>query len=482
MSDEFSLLDAVAQADLVRRGEVKPLELVQAAIARIERLDPELGAVITRRFDRALAEAASSDLPNGPLRGVPFLLKDLGAYLAGDSAHSGMEFLKRHDWRESHDAHFGANLRRAGLISLGRTNTPELGLAVTTEPLAYGPTRNPWKTTHSPGGSSGGSAAAVAAGYVAAAHASDGGGSIRIPANHCGLVGLKPTRGRCSFGPGLGERWAGFSNEGVVSRTVRDSALLLDVIAGAAPGDPYSAAPPLRPYTEEVGADPGRLRIGLMPGAPRDMDTHPECVKAANHAARLLESAGHHLEESHPEALEDPASVKAFLTVVSSSIARALDGASAKLGVPLGQADVEPPTWSIAQIGRSFSATDYIAAVDFVHAYGRRMASWFEDGFDLLLTPTCAEPPPALGHFQWTDEDPNAGFARAVPYTVFTSPFNMTGQPGISLPLHWSEDGLPIGAQLVAPCGREDVLLRVAAQLEAIQPFNDRIPPLHASR
>ena len=298
MADELSLLDLVAQAELVRRGEMKPLELVDAAIARAERLNPELCAIVSAQFERARAAAVSPELPDGPFRGVPYLLKDLGAYLDGDPVYCGMAVLKKADWRERGESHFAGRLRRAGLISLGRTNSPELGLLPTTEPASFGPSHNPWETTHSPGGSSGGSAAAVAAGVVAAAHASDGGGSIRIPASHCGLVGLKPTRGRNSFGPGLGERWGGCSVEGFVTHTVRDTAALVDIVAGSEPGDPYAAAPPARPYAEEVGADPGRLRIGLMDRAPRDAELHPDCLAAVSAAGRLLASLGHDLEES----------------------------------------------------------------------------------------------------------------------------------------------------------------------------------------
>jgi amidase len=482
MADELSLLDATAQADLVRRGELKPIELVEAAIERIERIDPELGAVIARRFDLARAEAASSELPEGPFRGVPFLLKDLGAYLAGDPVHCGMAFLKRHGWRESGEAYFAAKARRAGLISLGRTNTPELGFAVTTEPVAYGTTRNPWKPDHSSGGSSGGSAAAVAAGLVAAAHASDGGGSIRVPASHCGLVGLKPTRGRCSFGPGLGERWAGFSVEGVVTRSVRDTAALLDVLSGPMPGDPYSAAPPARPFAAEVAADPGRLRIGVMRSAPRDLATHPDCVAAVTGAERLLASVGHALEESSPQALEDPDLLKNFVAVVGCSVARALDAWGEKVGQPIVEGDVEAPTWNVAQLGRTTTAAQYIGAVEFNHALSRRIASWWEGGFDLLLTPTCAAPPPPLGHFVPDPDNPLASAARVIPFSTFTAPFNISGQPGISLPLHWNDQGLPVGIQLVAAYGREDLLIRVAAQLERAQPWADRLPPLHASR
>ncbi len=483
MSDDLSLLDAVAQAELVRRGELTPLELVDAAIGRIEKLDPQLCAVISPQFERARAAAEAPDLPDGPLRGVPFLLKDLGAYLDGDPVYCGMKALREAGWRERGESHFAGKLRRAGLISLGRTNTPELGLLPTSEPEAFGPSRNPWQTSHSVGGSSGGSAAAVASGMVAAAHASDGGGSIRIPAAHAGLVGLKPTRGRCSFGPGLGERWGGFSCEGFVTRSVRDTAALLDLAQGPMPGDPYSAAPPARSYREEIGAAPGRLRIGWMTRAPRDADLHPDCAAAAEQAARLLESLGHHLEESYPPALDHPDAMRGFLTVVGSSIARALDAWGAKLGRRLGEADVEALTWAVAQAGRGVSAPDYIGAVEGNHAHARRLAAWWsEAGFDLLLSPTCAAPPPPLGHFAPAPDNPLQGYLRAAPYGAFTAQWNVSGQPGISLPLYWSQAGLPIGVQLVAASGREDLLLRVAAQLEQASPWAGRLPPVHASR
>lgn len=481
MPDELALLDATAQAERVRSGEMKPFELVEAAISRLERLDPELNAVISPQTDRARGEAASNALPKGPFHGVPMLLKDLGAHLAGDPCYNGMAILKRVDWREPGETYFAGKLRRAGFVSLGRTNSPELGLLPTTEPVSFGASRNPWKLTHSPGGSSGGSAAAVAAGIVAIAHASDGGGSIRIPANHCGLVGLKPSRGRNSFGPGLGERWGGFSAEGFVTRSVRDTAALLDVVSGPMPGDPYTAPQPPRPFAGAVGDDPGRLRIGLLANAPRGGEIQPDCVEAVQNAARLLESLGHDMEESSPAALEDPSAVKGFLTVISSSTARALDAWSEKIGQTIGEDDVEVLTWTIAEQGRRVAAADYLAAVEFNHAYTRRVASWWsDDGFDLLLTPTCAAPPPALGHFASTDDNPAAGFMRAVPYSTFTSSFNVTGQPAISLPLHWNGEGLPVGVQLVAAYGREDLLLRVAAQLEQAQPWADRRPPTHA--
>lgn len=477
MSEELSRLDAVAQAERVRRGEVSPRELVDAAIARIEKVDPAVHAVIHERFERAREDASSPALPDGPFRGVPILMKDLGGQSAGDPYHAGMRCLRDAHWTESADCYFTAKLRRAGFVILGRTNTPELGLLPTTEPEAHGATRNPWHLDHSSGGSSGGASAAVAAGMVAVAHASDGGGSIRIPAAHCGLVGLKTTRGRSSFGPGLGERWAGLSAELVVSKTVRDTAAVLDVVQGPMPGDPYFAPPPARPYVQEVGAEPGRLRVGMLLRGPRGLAVHDDCLAAARATARALEGLGHHVEETHPEALDDPKSVVSFVVVVSCSVARALESWGEKLGRALGPQDVEPLTWALAEQGRATPAARYVEAVELVHGFGRRMAAWWEQGFDLLLTPTTAAPPPRIGELASSKEQPLAPFLRSAPYGAFTSSYNLTGQPAISLPAHWNAAGLPLGAQLVAAFGREDLLLRVAAQLEQALPWGDR----HAS-
>ncbi len=479
MSHDLATLDATAQAELVRRGDASPSELVDAAIARIKKLNPELNAVIHPRFERAREEAAG-ELPDGPFRGVPFLLKDLGGNLAGEPYHAGMQFLKRHDYRSARDAYFTERLRRAGFVLLGRTNTPELGLAPTTEPLAYGPSRSPWSTSHSPGGSSGGASAAVASGMVPVAHASDGGGSIRIPASHAGLVGLKPTRARSSFGPDLGDRWNGFSVELVVSHSVRDTAGVLDAVAGPAPGDPYAAALPDRPFAENLGRAPGRLRVGLLAHGPRGVEIDPECATAARRTGEALAALGHEVVESHPDALEEPDLVAGVATVIMCHTARALDGWSEKLGETITETDVEPMTWRLAEIARGMSAPDYLRAIENVHRLGRQMAAWWESGFDLLLTPTCGEPPPEIGSFAPVDGDALAGFARAAIFGMFTSPFNATGQPGISLPLHWTPEGLPVGSQLVAATGREDLLLSVAQQLENSVPWNDRRPPLHA--
>jgi len=476
MPDELASLDATAQAALVRTGELSPQELVDAAIRRLEASNPRLNAVIHLALARARESAASAALPAGPFRGVPFLMKDIGGLEAGQPNHCGMRFLKDAGWREPADSHLTERFRAAGLVPLGRTNTPELALLPTTEPAAYGATRNPWRPTHSAGGSSGGAAAAVAAGIVPFAHASDGGGSIRGPASMCGLVGLKTTRGRCSFGPGLGERWSGFSVEFAVTRTVRDAAALLDAVAGPAPGDPYFAPPPPRPYLEELAARPAPLRVGVMTRAPRGDAVHADCLAAVEKTAHLLADLGHVVEEAHPEALDDPASVMTYVTIVSTNTARALDAAAAKVGRPVGQDDVEPLTWGLAERGRGTSAPELLAAVEFVHAFGRRLAAWWRGGFDLLLTPTQGAPPPEIGYISSTPDEPLRAFIRSTPYGTFTLPFNMSGQPAISIPAHWTADGLPVGVQLVAAYGREDVLLRVAAQVEEAASWTARRP------
>jgi amidase len=480
MADDFAFADATTQAELVRRRDASPRELVDAAIARIERLNPQLNAVIHPLFEKA-RKAAESPLPDGPFRGVPFLLKDILGTSAGDPYHMGMGFLRQQRWMEPGDAALTSRFRAAGLVVCGRTNVPELGLMPSTEPAATGPTRNPWDPTRSPGGSSGGSAAAVASGMVPVAHANDGGGSIRIPASACGLVGLKPSRGRTSLGPASGELWAGFGAEGVVSRSVRDTAAILDAIEGYETGDPYTAPAPLRPYREEVGADPGRLRIGLLAEDPRGAaPVHPDCAAAAQAAARLLASLGHRVEESHPTVLADPAFAEAIILIVTTSVARDLDLWAERTKRRLHEHDVEPTTWLMAEAGRGPSARDYIRAVAAMHAATREVLGWWRRGFDLLLTPTLPEPPTVLGSFTPTPDEPMRGLLHATSFVTFTMPFNATGQPAISLPLHWTGAGLPIGVQLVAAYGREDLLLRVAAQLEQAAPWAARRPVIHA--
>jgi len=480
-TDEPSTLDATAQAELVRSGQASPVELVESAIARIEKLNPELNAVIHPLFDKAIQAATSPDLPLGPFRGVPMVLKDLTCHTAGDPFHEGMRFLKDLDWRSDADTYLAAKFRAAGFVFVGRANTPELGILPTTEPDAHGPTRNPWNTGHSTGGSSGGSAAAVASGMVPVGHANDGGGSIRIPASECGLVGLKVSRGRTSLGPDYGDMIGGIVVEHVVTRSVRDSAAVLDAVHGPMPGDPYTAPPPVRPFADDVGADPGRLRVGILTVAPGGTaDTHPDCIAATEDAGRLLESLGHTVEDSAPPNLDDPEYVAQFITLWASGQAWNLDHWKRVTGKPIGQDDVEPLTWALADMGRSYTGADLLSCQEWLQGMTRKITGWWADGFDLLLTPTIAEPPPPLGEFGSPPDNPLQGVFRAAALVPFTPLFNVTGQPAVSLPLAWNDAGLPIGAQLVAAYGREDVLLRVASQLESARPWADRLPPVHA--
>ncbi|HEV3449636.1 MAG TPA: amidase [Acidimicrobiia bacterium] len=486
MTDDLAFLDAIAQAELVRRGDVSPIELVDAAIGRVEKLNPELNAVIHPRFDAARAEAGS--VPDGPLRGVPIVIKDLDASSRGDPLHQGNRALRAAGNVADHDSWHVDRFRRAGCVIIGKTNTPEFGLMPTTEPEAYGPTRNPWNTEHGVGGSSGGSAAAVASGMVAAGHAGDGGGSIRIPASACGLFGLKPTRARISMGPDLGEAWAGMVVRHAVTRSVRDSAALLDVTAGPMPGDPYYAPPPARRFGDEVGADPGRLRIGLRTIAPGELvATDPDCEAAARDAAEVLASLGHEVVEASPAALNDEALMANFTIVLTTGVVHDVREVARTIGRDLTADDVEPLTWAFYEAGRPNTAVQYLESVNALHAWSRRVAAWWtpvddrEAGFDLLLTPTMAEPPPVIGDVVGTKDDPWHGMARASAFAAYTAPFNVSGQPAMSVPLAWEASrNLPIGVQLVAAYAREDLLLRVASQLEAARPWADRRPVVRA--
>lgn len=472
---ELAWLDATAQAELVRRGEISARELVSAAIERVERSNPALNAVVRTDFERALERAARADT-SAPFAGVPTLLKDIGAAEAGQSCYYGMRLLKQVDHREAEDSYFLRRLLKAGFISLGRTNMPELAILATSEPDSYGATRNPWNTQHSAGGSSGGSAAAVAAGMVPVAHASDGGGSIRGPASMCGLVGLKTTRARCSFGPQRGERWSSLSVEFMLTRSVRDCAALLDLLAGPEPGDPYFAPPPERPYVEELRAKHTPLRIGVLSHGLRGIPLAPECESTIKDMARTLESLGHHVEQAYPAVLDEPETPLLWVQLVCANIARGLDAFGEKLGRTIEQADVEPLTFTLAQIARQLTAAQHVANVDKMHAFGRTLAAFWQGGFDLLLTPTQGAPPPRIGELTSTAEEPLRAMLRSTPYGVFTLPFNLSGQPAISLPAAWTTEGLPIGAQLVAAYGREDLLLRVAAQIEEVAAWNRRRP------
>lgn len=472
-------VDATGQAEMVRTGEVHPRELVHAAIERIEALNPALNAVVTTTFDKALAAAESPELPDGPFRGVPFTIKDLWAMSEGDRTTNGIKALAVAGFVAPQDTTLVARYRRAGLVIVGRTNTPELGILPTTEPLAFGPTHNPWDLARSPGGSSGGSASAVASGMVPASHASDGGGSIRIPASCCGLVGLKVSQGRISLGPFRSETALGV--EHVVTRTVRDTAALLDATHGPGVGDTIIAPAPTRRYVEEVGAPAGMLRIGFLLRSKRH-PTHPACEQAVLDSARLLASLGHQVEESQPDALQDEHLGEAFGALWAAQTRAGVLMAERWLGRPVGPDDVEPLTWALADRARSLTADAYVAAQAAIAHYRRAVHQWWADGWDLLLTPTVADLPPMLGEMAQDAEHPFAPFARSGEFAAFTPAFNTTGQPAISLPTHQSEEGLPVGIQLVAGYGREDVLLRVASQLESELRWHERRPAIPLTR
>jgi amidase len=480
MPDELALMDAVGQAELVRRSVVQPLELVNAAIERIERLNPVLNAVITRLYDSARAMAVSRHLADGPFRGVPLLLKDYYCYTDGDPYYAGSKFLRELDWRSTGESYLARKLRAAGFIFVGKTNLPEFAGGPVTEPLAFGATRNPWDVSRTTGGSSGGSAAAVASGMVAVAHGNDGTGSLRGPAACCGLVGLKPSRGRVSAGPGRSGGLLGNVSEHVLTRTVLDSAAVLDAISGPMPGDMFVAPPPRRPFAQEPGRDPGRLHVGLLLkdvflGNP----VHDECVQAVDRAGRALESLGHHVEVAHPPHLEGALGLGLALRIISSSnLAASLDRWSESIGRTLTADDVEPDTWEGAELGRGFSAVQVHQAVERLLDGAVRLPEWWTEGWDLLLTPTNSNPAPLIGEFGYGT--PARAERTAAAFGLFTMPFSISGQPAISLPLHWTASGLPIGVQMVADTGREDTLLRVAAQLEHAMPWEHRLPGVFA--
>jgi amidase len=480
MDDGSRDLDACAQAELVRRSEVSPHELVEIAIARVEKLNPAANAVITTLFEEAREAASSPDLPDGPLRGVPFLLKDLGIEQAEQPCYQGNRALRDAGFRSRRDSALGARFRRAGLLTLGKTNTPEFGWTCTTQPLAFGATRNPWDLERTPGGSSGGSAAAVAAGLVPMAHANDGGGSIRIPASYCGLVGLKPTRGRVPVPARLDAR---IVSDLVVCRSVRDAAATLEAVHGGEPGAPYLALPPARSYRQEVGADPGPLRIGVLTRPIGMLDElHPECVAATEGAARTLESLGHAVEPAWPDALLDEERGERTMPIAIGELRAGLViHGNDTLGRPFGEPDVEPFTWAMRAPDHPIvTAEQYLEALEWEQKWAARVVRWWREGHDLLLTPTVGAPPPTLQEMEPPVGEPLATVLRVAGQVAFTQPFNLTGQPAISLPLHWTPVGLPIGVQLVADVGREDLLLLVAAQLERAQPWADRRPPIHA--
>lgn len=475
--DDFVQLDATAQAELVRRKEVKPAELVEAAIARIESLDSRINAVICPLFDRARALARDeSHLPDGPFRGVPYLLKDIVTAYAGAPLTAGSAFLR--DQIPPQDSVLVMRLKRAGLVIVGKTNTPEFGLLPTTEPILFGPTLNPWNLGRTAGGSSGGSCAAVAARLVPMAHANDGGGSIRMPASCCGVFGLKPTRGRISLGPFIGDAIGGLVVEHAVTLSVRDSAALLDATAGPAPGDPYWASPPTRPFLIEAGTPPGKLRIAVTASTLTGTAVHADCLKALHDTAKLCSELGHEVVEDLPK-IDGSAAARTFMVVWSAGCAAALDGAARLTGKPLSEDEFEPLTWSLYQIGRTISGSDYLQAISVLQLISRRVAE-FMARYDAVLTPVLGRPPVPLGWFTSPPLDGLEVQRRMEEFAAFTPLANVTGQPAMSVPLFWNEEGLPVGVQFAGRYGDEATLFRLAGQLEAARPWTKRYPLVSA--
>jgi amidase len=467
---DYQARDAVGLAELIAAREVSAAEVVGAAIARLEAVNPRLNAVVLNMAEQALAEVADG-APKGPLGGVPYLIKDLGAQVAGTPTTAGSQLLGTSP--APADSAIVAAYRRGGLVILGKTNTPELGLEPVTEPRRFGASRNPWNLERTPGGSSGGAAAAVAGGVVPAAHASDGGGSIRIPASCCGLFGLKPSRGRVSFAP-ADEGWGGFSIQHAVTLSVRDSAALLDLTCAPQPGDPYWRDPPARPFAAEVGRDPGVLRIAFTTAALAAPAIDAECAAAVREAARLCESLGHQVEEAAlPGDFE--AAGSAAGTVIAASVAALLDAEAARRGRPIGEDEVETVTWATYQRGRAVSGSAYVQALQAAHAFGRVVAGFFER-YDVLLMSTLGSPAIPVGALR--AGHPHGYAERLFAFMPNTQAFNMTGQPAASIPLAMSASGLPIGLQFVARTGEEGLLFRLASQLEQASTWAGRRPTL----
>lgn len=491
--DDYTSCDATELAARVRRGEAEPVDLVERAIAAIEAVNPRLNAVMHPMFEAA--RAAARGLPDGPLRGVPMVVKDYDGFVKGEPFTAGTRFLE--GFVPEQESVALARLRRAGAVFVAKTNLPELAILGTTEGRLKGPARNPWNPEHSTGGSSGGSAALVAARTVPLGHGGDGGGSLRIPASHCGLVGLKTTRGRITQAPHFGESWGGYVSWGCLARSVRDAALVVDVMAGPEPGDPYAAPPLERPLAAEVGAPPGRLRVAFTAGSLFGKGTHPEAEAAVEAAARLLADLGHEVEETRPD-FDREALCRAYLTQTAASVSSEIEEMAHWVGRKPAPRYFEPATWFLYQLGRRLSAAELQTARDAGQAAGRSLAAFFAR-HDLLVTPTVAYPPVRLGQLALKPAEAAAlAVLRVLPVgaglrailaqladkslelTPNTQLFNQTGQPAVSLPLHMTADGLPIGVQFAARYAEDALLVRVAAQIEEAKPWKDRCPKIAA--
>jgi amidase len=482
--------DAISLGEMVRAGEIKPSELVEITIERIERVNPKLNAVIHKMYDEArkTAEKWDKEISSGKridavFSGVPFFLKDLVAEYEGVPLSEGCAAVK--GYISKLDTELVKRQKAAGLIIVGKTNTPELGCTPSTEPILFGPTLNPWDQSVIPGGSSGGSAAAVAAGIVPMAHGNDGGGSIRIPASCCGVFGMKPTRARNPNGPLFGDVAGGIAVEHALTRTVRDSAALLDATSGPDIGDPYYAPPKKRPFLEEVGQEVGRLNIGFLTSIPKgwsfDSKIHPECEKAVRDAAQLCESLGHNVNEINAEELSYPNLFMTFGIVFACLTGAMIAYWEKELGKKLTEDQMEAVTWMVYQNAAHRTGAEYLRAVEDCQLFSRKIAQWFHKGdYDLLLNPTLTMTPPKLGSL--SQDKPGKTITLMGKLVAFTFIYNITGQPAMSVPLYWNADNIPIGIQFAGRFGDEATLFRLAAQLEQERPWIDRKPSIHCSK
>lgn len=491
--EEYLGYDGLGLAELVKKKEVSAEELLQTAIQRAEQVNPSINAIINPLYD--LGKKMAAETTEGDFQGVPFLLKDLGAPLAGYPMSHGSQMLRY--YVPSEDGTLVKRFKQTGVVIFGKTNTPEFGLMGTTEPKYFGPSRNPWNTDHITGGSSGGSAAAIAAGITPIASAGDGGGSIRIPAACCGLFGIKPSRGRVSLGPDRSEDWDGAVVEHILSRSVRDSAVMLDRVCGPAPGDPYFLPNPDIPYAEIIQQDPKPLRIAYDVKSPLENPVHPECVKAVEDLVKKLEAMGHHVEEAAP-AIDGRDVAKAYLTIYLGQVGAQIKRFKAMYGKRAVREGLEEATRIFGVLGNALPATDYVEQKYQWNLFGRIMGN-FHETYDLYITPVLAEPPSRVGSLlpspmeefglRWV-EKLRAGrlllksgvveklSIESLEKTPFTQLGNLTGQPGMSLPLHWSADGLPIGVQVMSAIGREDLLFSLAGQVERAYPWFNKLPDM----
>ncbi|MCE9648276.1 MAG: amidase [Parvibaculum sp.] len=470
---DYDKYDGLGLAELVAKREVKPEELLDEAIARTEKLNPKINAVVLKHYDEARAQIARG-LPEGPYKGVPFLLKDLHLLLDGTITSFGSAAFKTN--KADHNSTLTERYLAAGLVIFGKTNSPEFGLAPTTEPRLYGPTHNPWDLTRSPGGSSGGAAAAVAAGILPVANASDGGGSIRIPAAACGLFGIKPTRGRTPMGPDRGEGWGGMSIAHVVSRSVRDSAAMLDATHGPAEGDPYAAPAFTGSYLAEASKAPGKLRIAYSTKRPNGTTCHKDVAAAIEGTAKLLASLGHEVEEAAPEINVEEMS-KNQAALIGPNIALTVRQRAAALGRELTGNDIEAFTQLVAAAAKNVSAADYAEATLYIHQMGRKMAK-FHRRYDVYLSATIATPPVPLKFIDTMSNDVGTLMRNMSEYMPNIGVYNMTGQPSMSMPLAWNDDNLPLGMMFTGRFGDEATLFRLAGQLETARPWKDKRPTL----